>query len=98
MGDMNGYGAHLFLRLGAALVAEPAHILEALGIKPEDAPQTAVPLEGDEKTLYELLEEPLPRDELILRSGIDAGDALTALVMLEMRALVKEELGVWRRI
>jgi DNA processing protein len=32
--DPHSFGANLFLRLGAALVAEPAHILEALGIEP----------------------------------------------------------------
>jgi len=30
----NGYGSHLFLRLGATLVSEPIHILEALRIPP----------------------------------------------------------------
>lgn len=30
--DEHGYGAHLFLRLGATLVATPEHVLEALGI------------------------------------------------------------------
>jgi DNA processing protein len=33
--EEHGFGAHLFLRLGATLVAEPEHILEALGIKPD---------------------------------------------------------------
>lgn len=33
IGDPNGYGAHLFIRLGAGLVSEPAHILESLGLE-----------------------------------------------------------------
>jgi DNA processing protein len=33
IGDVHGAGAHQFLRLGATLVSEPAHILEALGIE-----------------------------------------------------------------
>jgi len=32
--DMHGHGAHLFVRLGATLVASPKHILEALGLAP----------------------------------------------------------------
>lgn len=34
IGDVHGYGPHLFLRLGATLVTEPLHILEALRIPP----------------------------------------------------------------
>ncbi|HYD93400.1 MAG TPA: DNA-processing protein DprA [Candidatus Paceibacterota bacterium] len=33
IGDEHGYGAHLFLRLGAGLVADAEHILEALQLK-----------------------------------------------------------------
>ncbi|MFZ3043822.1 MAG: DNA-processing protein DprA, partial [Minisyncoccia bacterium] len=32
IGDPHAFGSHLFIRLGAALVSEPLHILEALGI------------------------------------------------------------------
>ena len=32
--DPNGYGAHMFLRLGATLVSERDHILEELGLEP----------------------------------------------------------------
>lgn len=35
IGDAGGYGASIFLRLGAGLVSEPAHILEALGLAPD---------------------------------------------------------------
>jgi len=34
--DAHGYGSTRFLRLGATLVSEPAHILEALGIAPRE--------------------------------------------------------------
>jgi DNA processing protein len=36
IGGANAFGPHLFLRLGATLVSEPAHVLEALGIERED--------------------------------------------------------------
>jgi DNA processing protein len=36
IGDPHGYGAHLFIRLGAGLVTEPLHLLEALGIAPRE--------------------------------------------------------------
>lgn len=98
IGDPHGFGAHLFLRLGAALVAEPAHILEALGIAPRgESARADIPLQGDEKVMYDLLAEPRAKDELIRESGLSPSDALTAIVMLELRGVLKEEYGLWRR-
>jgi DNA processing protein len=100
IGDVHGFGAHLFLRLGATLVTHPLHILEALGIPPrldgEAAP--AIRLEGDEKLLYDLIAEPKSRDDLVRLSKLSVGDALTALVTLELKGLAKEEFGAWRRL
>ncbi|HEX5774478.1 MAG TPA: DNA-protecting protein DprA [Candidatus Paceibacterota bacterium] len=100
IGDVHGFGSHLFLRLGATLVTEPAHILEALRIPIErpNGMQDVPTLEGSERKLYEMLEEPRPRDELIRDSKLPAGEALTALVTLELKGLAKEEFGSWRRL
>jgi DNA processing protein len=46
IGDANGFGAHLFLRIGATLVSDSEHILEALHIEPR-APDTLRPLPLD---------------------------------------------------
>lgn len=98
IGDPHGFAAHLFLRLGATLVAEPLHILEALGITPShENTRPSITLVGDEGILYALLDEPRPRDELIRRSRLASSDALTALVLLELKGLAKEEFGLWRR-
>lgn len=100
IGDPHGFGANLFLRLGAGLVAEPEHILEALRIEPRGS-GTAVDLsdtlQGDEKTLYELLVEPMPKDDIIRASRLSSSAALSALVMLELKGVLKEEFGMWRR-
>ncbi len=99
IGDPHGFGANLFIRLGAALISEPAHILEALGIEPRaEGARADVKLEGHEKTLYGLLGEPMSKDDLIRISGLSSSDALTALVMLELKGLLKEEFGMWRRV
>ncbi|MGE5540759.1 MAG: DNA-processing protein DprA [Bacillota bacterium] len=99
IGDPHGYGAHLFLRLGATLVTEPLHILEALRILPQEPGTPSAPhLEGNEHTLYELLIEPRSREELIQHSRLTSGDVLTALVTLELKGLAKEEFGAWRRL
>lgn len=99
IGDVHGFGSHLFLRLGATLVTDPLHILEALRIPPQlSEPRSPVRLEGDEKTLYDLLAEPMSRDDLVRASKLSVGAALTGLVTLELKGLAKEEFGAWRRI
>lgn len=99
IGDTHSYGAHLFLRLGAGHVTEPAHILEALSIPVEKGASSGhVPvLTGNEKIAYDLLEEPHTRDAFIRASGLAHGDALTALVTLELKGLAHESFGAWRR-
>lgn len=101
--DPHAFGPHLFIRLGATLVTEPLHILEALRIPPrETAAHGATPtdLEDAELTVWQMLAEPKTRDE-ILRAGssaTSAGETLTALVALELRGLVREEFGAWHRL
>ena len=99
IGDVHGFGSHLFLRLGATLATDALHILEALRITPrlEGEVRETVHLEGNERSIYDLLAEPRSRDELVRRSKLSVGDALTALVTLELKGLVHEEFGAWRR-
>lgn len=100
IGDPHGFGAHLFIRLGAALVSDSLHILDALGIPPyvEVSGQKTLPiLEGAEKALYDLLAEPMPRDELLRTAKLPAHETLSALVTLELKGILKEEFGCWRR-
>ncbi|MDD3531035.1 MAG: DNA-processing protein DprA [Candidatus Pacebacteria bacterium] len=101
IGDPHAFGPHLFIRLGAALVTEPLHILEALGIPPrEGAVSDVAPsdLEDAERVIWGMLDEPKTRDEILRAAGIPAGEALTALVALELRGLAKEEFGAWHRV
>jgi DNA processing protein len=99
IGSPHAFGSHLFLRLGATLVSEPKHILEALKIKPREELNKKPPkLDGAEKKIYGALAAPLARDELIRASKLKADEALTALVMLELRGIIKESLGEWRRV
>lgn len=101
IGDPHAFGPHLFLRLGAALVTEPVHILEALRIAPrESLERDTAPgdLTDAEIVVWDMLGEPKTRDEILRGSLASAGDTLTALVALELRGLVKEEFGAWHRI
>lgn len=98
IGDFNGYGSQLFLRLGATLVSEPSHILEALRLTPTEQGTRTLPLLGkSELSLWTLLETPHSRDDVIRVSGLPASEAITLLVTLELKGLVKEEYGLWRR-
>lgn len=98
--DPHAFGPHLFIRLGAILVSEPLHILEALGIAPRTGGAQAAPtdLEETELLIWTMLKEPMTRDEIVRRAGVQAGEALTALVALELRGLIKEEFGAWNRV
>lgn len=99
IGDPHSFGSHLFIRLGATLVTEPIHILEALGIPPRESATLTAPsdLEEIELVVWNMLEEPKNRDE-VLRAGGNPGELLTALVSLELRGLIREEFGAWRRV
>jgi DNA processing protein len=101
IGDPHAFGPHLFIRLGAALVTEPLHILEALGIPPHEGASTGIApsdLEDAELVIWSMLEEPKTRDEILRGAGVPAGEALTALVALELRGLAKEEFGAWHKV
>ena len=101
IGDPHAFGPHLFIRLGAALVSLPLHILEALHIPPRENSMTGVTpsdLEDAELVIWNMLEEPHTRDEILRAGGSNVGELLTALVALELRGLVKEEFGAWHRM
>jgi DNA processing protein len=99
IGDANGYGSHVFLRLGATLVTEPAHILEALRLTQSEVHQKSLPLLTDnELHIWSLLETPHSRDAVIQKSRLPSSDAITLLVTLELKGLVTESYGKWHRL
>ena len=105
IGDVHGFGSHLFIRLGATLVSESVHILETLRITPKEITATQMPndLAPGEQVIWDMLDEPKTRDEVLRiararTTGPQTGELLTALVSLELRGLIKEEFGAWRRV
>jgi DNA processing protein len=101
IGDLHAFGPHLFIRLGATLVTESLHILEALKIPPhETLSHGGIPtdLEDAELEIWGMLEEPKTRDEILRNAQGTAGEVLTALVALELRGLIKEEFSAWHKI
>ena len=99
IGDANGFGSHLFLRLGATLVTESSHILEALRLSPTEVKTAHLPLlDQNELHIWSLLETPQSKADLIRIAGYSASDMITLLVTLELKGMAKEEYGLWRRV
>ncbi len=97
-------GTHQFLKLGAAAVTEPSDILKALGIEERFnlsdgsvASWERLNLSGDEKRVFEIIASPCSRDELIVSLDRPISETNILLSTMEIKGLIKEELGVIRR-
>jgi len=90
-------GTNKLLRLGATPVTCAEDVLEALGfeIKKDIEKQRELfaDLSPEEKKVVDLLREPMPRDDLIraMRMPIPTANAL--LSVMEIKEIIKEELG-----
>lgn len=93
-------GAHMLIRLGAALIRDANDVRELLGLKRTDENPTLVDIEelsDEEKVFIKILEKPCSRDELIRKSKLDIGTASATLSLLEIKGLIVEELGEVRK-
>lgn len=93
-------GPHMLIRLGAALVRDHNDLLELLGLRRKDEALTLLDVEGlsdEEKVFIEILENPCSRDELIQKCRLDTGVASAILSLLEIKGLIKEEMGEVRK-
>ncbi len=48
--------------------------------------------------IWNMLEEPRVRNEILRSTDRTAGDGLISFVTLELRGLIRKEFGVWHRI
>jgi DNA processing protein len=98
----NSKGTNNLIRQGATPVTNSDELLDALGFQIEKPIQTNkekyADCGKDEMTIINLLIEPMPRDELIRASGMDASRAGALLSIMEIKDLIKEEYGEIRRI
>ena len=84
------------IRQGATPITCSEDILEALGFKVDKESKqqslfdSALP---EEKTVLRILTEPLERDELIRAMKMPTGSANALLSVMEIKGLIKEELG-----
>lgn len=90
-------GTHQFLKLGATPVTEPSDILKALGIEVEsrDA-RISIDVSPDEARVLEIIQTPLSRDELVRELEMPISEVNMLLSTMEIKRLIKEELGIIR--
>lgn len=98
----NSNGTNWLIKQGATPVTTSEDILIALGFNIEKPKQTDkekyADCGKDELKIIELLREPMPRNELIRQSGLSIGEANALLSIMEIKELIKEELGEMRKI
>ena len=98
----NGKGVNKLLRMGATPITSPEELLEALGFEQEqDKERQAklfIELLPEEKKVVALLREASPRDELIRAMKMPTPTANALLSVMEIKGLIKEEMGEIRLI
>lgn len=95
-------GTNRLIREGAALISESGDVLRALGFEPSaEAGRENGDLLKDasaaERALWELISEPISKEELFRESGLAIQEFNTAISLLEINGLITEELGEIRR-
>lgn len=97
----NSNGTNWLIKQGATPVTTSEDILIALGFNIEKPKQTDKEKYADcskeEMKIIELLREPMERDELIRASGMNTAQANALLSIMEIKELIKEELGEIRK-
>jgi len=93
-------GSNKLLKQGAYPITDAEDILEILGLKNNEIIfQEKLPfdLSPEEQKIFDLLAEPMPRDELLRTTGISAMDGNTLLSVMEIKGLIVERGGDFRR-
>ena len=93
-------GTNKLIRQGATPVTCSQDVLEALGFeKEEDVDKQArlfIDLSPEEKKVVELLREPMARDDLIRALKMKTQNANAIISVMEIKEIIKEELGEMR--
>ena len=89
------HGPSMLLKLGATPITESEDILRALGIKVEDGKKIErSDLSENERKIITLLENPLPKNELIQSLDMSTQDANVLIGAMEIKGVIKEQFGV----
>lgn len=97
----NSNGTNWLIKQGATPVTTSEDVLVALGFNIEKPKQTDKEKYADcskeELKIINLLHEPIERDDLIRESGIKIAEANALLSIMELKDLIKEEMGEIRK-
>jgi DNA processing protein len=96
----NSTGTNKLIKNGATPITCSEDILEALGFKIDNETKQASLFDDaspQEKKVLELLREPVERDDLIRLMKIGTAEANAILSVMEIKGLIKEELGEIRK-
>ncbi len=100
--SQNSNGTNSLIKQGATPITKSEDILEALGFSIDKPKQTDEEKYADcskeEMKIINLLREGMERDELIRNSKMDIAKANALLSIMEIKDLIKEELGEIRKI
>ncbi|MBU1728188.1 DNA-processing protein DprA [Patescibacteria group bacterium] len=95
--SLTSRGTNRLIRQGAVPVTCAEDVLEALGFeqKKDDEKQAKLfeDLSKEEKMVVDLLRESKPRDDLVREMKMPIQDANSLLSVMEIKGLIKEELG-----
>jgi DNA processing protein len=100
--SQNSKGTNWLIKQGATPITTSEDIIIALGFeieKPEMTDKEKYESCGkDEIKIIELLREPMERNDLIRELGMSIGEANALLSIMELKDLIKEEMGEIRKI
>lgn len=84
-------GTNNLIKAGAVPVVSSLDILENFGLEYENSPALEKLQVSDlEKEILDRLIEPMSKDELVRKIGREAREVIPALVLLEMRGIIKD--------
>ena len=98
----NSEGPNMLIRLGATPIRSSEDILEVLGFKIDETPKNLELKYSDcsdeELLVIKILNEPLPKDELIRALKMPISQANAIISIMEIKGLIEESLGEIRLI
>lgn len=93
----NSKGTNRLLKAGATPITSSEDVLEALGFEQKKDKERQIKLfldlSPEEKIVVDLLREPTPRDDLIRAMKISTPTANALISVMEIKGLIKEEMG-----
>jgi DNA processing protein len=95
-------GSNNLLKQGAFPISDSQDILELFGMfdpfAKGSSQEILFDLSPEEKKIFDVLSEPLARDELLRATGFSAQDGCTVLSVMEIKGIIVEKGGEFRRV